>query len=594
MNTKQFIRKYFKPVQGRQILVFAIIIVYVINNLFGPLIISFLIDNVINGKEITSPFFIWFANVLGSVEYIREHLWIGALALVATSLFLCLAMFFRGRLNSSIAETACERIRTDLYNHMQLLPFSYQTRSNSGDLIQRCTSDVDNVRRFLGGRIGEMFYAVVMAIIAAMIMFRINASLAIYVVAFIPAIFVMSSFFFKRVQHFFNEYDEAESRLTTMAQENLSNLRVVRAFNRENYEIDKFEKVNKELSGIDLAWILELARQWGTGDFMTLLPLLCIIIAGIYKVIAGELTIGNFSVFITYTGMILWPIRQLARIVADLGKTKVSIERLCEIFSEPIEDLETGVTFDPHQDIVFEDVCFKYDDGTVPVLYDINLKIKAGETVAIMGPTGSGKSTLVHLLTRLYDYNSGSLRIGDVEVKDMQKKFLRQNVGIVLQEPFLFSKTILDNIRIARQDAEKTKVYSAAKIASVHDVINDFNAGYDTLVGEKGVTLSGGQKQRIAIARTILNGSQILVFDDSLSAVDTETDASIRNAIRSLSKGCTTIIIAHRVSSAQDADHIVVMEEGRITQYGTHQQLLEQEGLYRRIYEIQTAIEEVK
>ncbi|MBQ4253756.1 MAG: ABC transporter ATP-binding protein, partial [Erysipelotrichaceae bacterium] len=522
MNTSQFIRKYLKPVVGRQVLVFAIIIVYVVNNLFGPLIISFLIDNVINGKEITSPFFIWFANVLGSVEFIREHLWIGALALVVTSLLLCLAMFFRGRLNSSIAETVCENIRTDLYNHLQLLPFSYQTRSNSGDLIQRCTSDVDNVRRFLSGRIGEMFYALVMAVIAAIIMFRINASLAVYVIAFIPVIFAMSAFFFKRVQHYFNEYDEAEARLTTMAQENLSNLRVVRAFNRENYEIERFEKVNKELSGIDLAWILELAKQWGTGDFMTLLPLLCIIILGIYKVIAGELTIGNFSVFITYTGMILWPIRQLARIVADLGKTRVSIQRLCEIFSEPIEDLETGVTFDPHQDIVFKDVCFKYDDGTLPVLYDINLRIKAGETVAIMGPTGSGKSTLVHLLTRLYDYNSGSLKIGDVEVRDMQKKFLRQNVGIVLQEPFLFSKTILDNIRIARQDVDKNKVYSAAKVASVHDVIRDFNAGYDTLVGEKGVTLSGGQKQRIAIARTILNESQILVFDDSLSAVDTE------------------------------------------------------------------------
>ena len=313
---------------------------------------------------------------------------------------------------------------------------------------------------------------------------------------------------------------------------------------------------------------------------------------GIFFVINNQITIGQFSVFISYQSMIVYPVRSLARLLSNMGKMKVSIERLLEILNEKTEDIESGKVLDIKGDIKFSHVGFQYDDGTFPVLKDISFSVKPNETLAILGPTGSGKSTLVHLLTGLLDYTEGSITIDSVELKEIQKKCLRKNVGIVLQEPFLFSKTIYDNIKISRKDADKSKVYAAAKIASVHDVISEFSGGYDTLVGEKGVTLSGGQKQRIAIARTIINDCPILIFDDSLSAVDTQTDNEIRKAIKSLRKKCTTIIIAHRISSAQDADHIIVLENGRITQNGNHQQLVNQPGLYKRIYEIQTAMKE--
>lgn len=592
MNTKSFLRKYLKPVGFRQLLVFLIITLYVANNLFGPLMISFLIDNVINDKPITMPLFARLAELLGGTAYLRQHLWLGAAVLLVTSTLLCLCIFFRGRLNSQIAENISENLRNDLYDHLQLLPYSYQTRANSGDLIQRCTSDVDNIRRFFGGRLGEMFYAIAMSLIAGVVLFSINPSLAVYGVSFIPVIFIISVLFFRRVQHFFTDYDEKEAVLTTVTQENLGNLRAVRAFNREQYEVDKFDKANHDLSLIDFRWIEELGRQWSLGDFLTLIPILVVIILGIFQVTDGRLTIGQFSVFITYEGMILNPIRQLARIISEMGKMKVSIDRICEIFNEPIEDVESGCQFDPQGDIVFKDVCFQYADGNIPVLKNISFTIPKGQTLAIMGPTGSGKSTMVHLLTRLHDYTSGSITIGGVELKDIQKKSLRKNIGIVLQEPFLFSRTIYDNIRISRQSASKEQIQRAARIASVHQVIEDFSKGYDTLVGEKGVTLSGGQKQRIAIARTIINNCPILIFDDSLSAVDTQTDSSIRRAIRELSRDCTTIIIAHRISSLQDADNIIVLEDGEIAEMGNHQQLLANNGLYRRIYDIQTAISE--
>ena len=466
------------------------------------------------------------------------------------------------------------------------------SRSKAGDLIQRCTSDVEVVRQFFSGQLAEVVYAVSITVFANVVLFSINGSLAIYSLVTLPVLFIVSLLFFKSIQKFFTRFDETEAELTTVMQENLSNLRVVRAFNREKYEMDKFSIKNKELSKIDFELINHLGFQWGVGGSLSMAQVLLTTLIGIFFVINNQITIGQFSVFISYQSMIVYPVRSLARLLSNMGKMKVSIERLLEILNEKTEDIESGKVLDIKGDIKFSHVGFQYDDGTFPVLKDISFSVKPNETLAILGPTGSGKSTLVHLLTGLLDYTEGSITIDSVELKEIQKKCLRKNVGIVLQEPFLFSKTIYDNIKISRKDADKSKVYAAAKIASVHDVISEFSGGYDTLVGEKGVTLSGGQKQRIAIARTIINDCPILIFDDSLSAVDTQTDNEIRKAIKSLRKKCTTIIIAHRISSAQDADHIIVLENGRITQNGNHQQLVNQPGLYKRIYEIQTAMKE--
>ena len=587
-----FIKKYLGKLLVKQILVFLIVIIYTFGNLFSPLMFSFIIDNLIEGKQITSPIFLFLTNNLGGVEYLRNNLWLAAIVLVLVNVVVGLCIFFRGKLNSEISQQMSQDIRNDLYNNIQLWPYSTLSRSKAGDLIQRCTSDVEVVRQFFSGQLAEVVYAVSITVFANVVLFSINGSLAIYSLVTLPVLFIVSLLFFKSIQKFFTRFDETEAELTTVMQENLSNLRVVRAFNREKYEMDKFSIKNKELSKIDFELINHLGFQWGVGGSLSMAQVLLTTLIGIFFVINNQITIGQFSVFISYQSMIVYPVRSLARLLSNMGKMKVSIERLLEILNEKTEDIESGKVLDIKGDIKFSHVGFQYDDGTFPVLKDISFSVKPNETLAILGPTGSGKSTLVHLLTGLLDYTEGSITIDSVELKEIQKKCLRKNVGIVLQEPFLFSKTIYDNIKISRKDADKSKVYAAAKIASVHDVISEFSGGYDTLVGEKGVTLSGGQKQRIAIARTIINDCPILIFDDSLSAVDTQTDNEIRKAIKSLRKKCTTIIIAHRISSAQDADHIIVLENGRITQNGNHQQLVNQPGLYKRIYEIQTAMKE--
>lgn len=587
-----FIRKYLGKLWVKQVLVFLIVIIYTFGNLFSPLMFSFIIDNLIEGKQITSPIFLFLTNNLGGVEYLRNNLWLAAIVLVLVNVVVGLCIFFRGKLNSEISQQMSQDIRNDLYNNIQLWPYSTLSRSKAGDLIQRCTSDVEVVRQFFSGQLAEVVYAVSITVFANVVLFSINGSLAIYSLVTLPVLFIVSLLFFKSIQKFFTRFDETEAELTTVMQENLANLRVVRAFNREKYEMDKFSIKNKELSKIDFELINHLGFQWGVGGSLSMAQVLLTTLIGIFFVINNQITIGQFSVFISYQSMIVYPVRSLARLLSNMGKMKVSIERLLEILNEKTEDIESGKVLDIKGDIKFSHVGFQYDDGTFPVLKDISFSVKPNETLAILGPTGSGKSTLVHLLTGLLDYTEGSITIDSVELKEIQKKCLRKNVGIVLQEPFLFSKTIYDNIKISRKDADKSKVYAAAKIASVHDVISEFSGGYDTLVGEKGVTLSGGQKQRIAIARTIINDCPILIFDDSLSAVDTQTDNEIRKAIKSLRKKCTTIIIAHRISSAQDADHIIVLENGRITQNGNHQQLVNQPGLYKRIYEIQTAMKE--
>lgn len=592
MSIMGFIKKYLGKLWVKQVLVFLIVIIYTFGNLFSPLMFSFIIDNLIEGKQITSPIFLFLTNNLGGVEYLRNNLWLAAIVLVLVNVVVGLCIFFRGKLNSEISQQMSQDIRNDLYNNIQLWPYSTLSRSKAGDLIQRCTSDVEVVRQFFSGQLAEVVYAVSITVFANVVLFSINSSLAIYSLVTLPVLFIVSLLFFKSIQKFFTRFDETEAELTTVMQENLSNLRVVRAFNREKYEMDKFSIKNKELSKIDFELINHLGFQWGVGGSLSMAQVLLTTLIGIFFVINNQITIGQFSVFISYQSMIVYPVRSLARLLSNMGKMKVSIERLLEILNEKTEDIESGKVLDIKGDIKFSHVGFQYDDGTFPVLKDISFSVKPNETLAILGPTGSGKSTLVHLLTGLLDYTEGSITIDSVELKEIQKKCLRKNVGIVLQEPFLFSKTIYDNIKISRKDADKSKVYAAAKIASVHDVISEFSGGYDTLVGEKGVTLSGGQKQRIAIARTIINDCPILIFDDSLSAVDTQTDNEIRKAIKSLRKKCTTIIIAHRISSAQDADHIIVLENGRITQNGNHQQLVNQPGLYKRIYEIQTAMKE--
>ena len=572
------------------VLTIIVTIIYAGLNLTASLVFSYVIDNVIGGSPISNPLTHMVDTIVGGVDNVSHHFWILALLLIGIYILVALLMSFRQRQQGVVAENLVETIRNDLYDHIQQLPYKFHVSTNTGELIQKCTSDVDMIRRFFSGQLCEIFYILSTALIALSVLYMINAKLALFASISLPIIFIYSYLFFKKVQQQFLLSDEAEAVMTTKIQESLSGIRVVKAFNREKYEVDRFEQTNKDYVDVTYKMIKTLGGYWSSSYMICLLGILSVVIMGIFAVRSHDLTIGNFMVFVSYQTSILYPIRMLGRIMSDYGKVTVSMDRLMHILDTPIEDLINGDKPNMNGDIHFDHVQFNYGDDHYDVLNDISFTIPYGQTIAILGPTGSGKSTLMYLLTRLYDPTGGRITINGHDITTINKKYLRENVGIVLQEPFLFSRTIESNLKIVNPSASKDEMIHATSIAAVHDVITSFERGYSTIVGEKGVTLSGGQKQRVAIARTLIKDTPILIFDDSLSAVDTETDEKIRHAIHSMEKKKTMIIITQRVSSAKDCDWIVVLENGRITQQGKHDDLIHEDGLYQRINTIQSTV----
>ncbi len=561
--------------------------IVVFTTLVNPLILSFVLDNVIPQVEPQNVILRFFTNLVGGIDVFHQHLWLAAGLVILFALLAAGAQYLRGKANGITSETVAKNLRNELYDHIQYLPYATHQETQTGDLIQRCTSDVDLIRRFLAVQVSDFTYGIFTIIIAGIILFSIHVPLAIMSLVSIPFLIGYAYFFFKNMQVAFKASDESEAMLTTVLQENVEGTRVVKAFNRESYELEKFKKANYDHRDKTVHMMKLLAYYWGISDFIVLTQSFVTTLAGIYYALNNQISVGDFVVFVSYISFILYPIRYLGRILSDFGKVSVSMDRLYEILDYPKEDIETGLTPDIKGHIIFDNVSFQYEDANNNVLMDLSFEIKQGQTVAIMGPTGSGKSSLVHLLTKLYDYH-GHIYLDGVELKTIQSKHLRKNIGLVLQEPFLFSRSIYDNIKLANPTATNDDVYKAASIAAVDKVISEFDQGYETMVGEKGVTLSGGQKQRIAIARVVINQCPILIFDDSLSAVDVQTDMLIRQELKQLSNKATTIIITHRVNSAQNADNILVLDEGRIVQQGTHQQLVAQEGLYSKINEIQS------
>jgi len=420
-------------------------------------------------------------------------------------------------------------------------------------------------------------------------MFSMNVTLSLVCTAFVPVIMCYSLLFYGRISTQFLECDESEGVLMSTAQENLTAVRVVRAFGRERYEKDKFDVILNSFTGkwVDLGYTLGL--YWGVGDLATASQILAVVCTGAWLAASNRATLGDLLAFIVYTQMIAWPVRSLGRTLSELSKAGVSIARLREILDAPVEaDESDSARPELFDDIVFDDVSFAYDDTTV--LRNLSFRIPRGTTFGILGATGSGKSTIAYLINRLYELppDGGAIRIGDTEIRDIDRAYLRRGIALVLQEPFLFSKTVKDNIAIAVDDASLENVRKHAETAAVDSNILEFKEGYDTLVGERGVTLSGGQRQRIAIARALMIQSPILIFDDSTSSVDMETDEKIRRALQENTSGRTVIIISHRISSLMKADQILVMEDGRMSQLGTHSELTAQEGIYKRVCRMQS------
>ena len=558
-----------------------------------PLILQVVIDYILVGKEVQGNIFVEkLFGFLGGTTYLIDNLWLTGLLVIVITAVQGIFLYYKGKLSAEASEDVAKNLRERLYNHIQHLTYAYHKNADTGDLIQRSTSDIETIRRFLSVQMVEVGRAVFMVGISLYVMINLNVKMTLIAMATTPVLFVFSYMYFKVVQKSFKISDESEAELSTVIQENLNGVRVVKAFGREKFEIEKFREKNNQYKVKTYKVIMNLAYYWSISDLLTIVQIALVVVASIYYANQGLITLGTAVVFINYIFRIIWPIKQLGRILADLGKALVSTERIQEILDEEREVEKPGeIKPEINGEIEFKNVSFEYpDDKNHKVLENVSFKVKKGETIAIVGKTGSGKSSLVHLLPRLYDIEKGEILIDGHNINTIQKKWLRKNVGIVLQEPFLYSTTIQENISFQNESNIKD-VHDAARIASVHHVVEEFDQGYDTVIGEKGVTLSGGQKQRIAIARTIINNYPILIFDDSLSAVDTETDIAIRKALGERKKDVTTFIISHRISSIYDADKIIVMEKCKIKEMGKHEDLIQKEGIYKRIYDIQNVKE---
>lgn len=561
-------------------------------NSLTPQIIRMTVDSIIGSEELPG----WFT-ALGLQRLLQgdtaQVLLLAAAAVLAAAI-LSGVFSFLARINTARAsENAIKSLRDALYGHIQKLPFSWHTAHQTGEIIQRCTSDVEVIRNFVSAQMVEVFRIVFLIVMTMAIMFSMNVKISLVVAVFIPIIALYSFFFSSKISKRFMDADIAEGKLSSTVQENLTGVRVVRAFGRENFEIERFDERNNHFADLWIRLGHMMTTYWSTGDFIMALQVLTVICVGTVSAVNGEITLGEFLAFVSYNATLTWPVRSLGKILAEMSKTGVSLERVSYILlAEPEHDPPRALQPPMDRDISFEHVTFGYENQK-PVLDDVTFTIPAGSTFAILGGTGSGKTTLMHLLNRLYDLEPGCGRItiGGVDISRIGRGYLRKNVAIVLQEPFLFSRTIRENIGITAQERDRDAmleyVRAAARSACVDEAIEGFAQGYETVVGERGVTLSGGQKQRVAIARMLTQNAPVMIFDDSLSAVDAETDAKIRQQLKEKMGSATTILISHRITTLMQADRILVLDNGRVADLGTHEELIARPGIYRDIYEIQ-------
>ncbi|MGM0419845.1 MAG: ABC transporter ATP-binding protein [Bacillota bacterium] len=594
MRTLTMIWKYMEGKHLKYVLSVLFVGLASVFMLINPLIIRVTIDSIIGDDPLNLPaFLLRVINRFGGKEFLLNSLWLPAGLIVLLTLLRGIFLFLKGKWSAEGAEHFARNLREELFEHLQYLDFSYHIKKDTGDLIQRCTSDLETIRKFMAVQLVEVGRAFFMLTSVLLIMLRLDKFMTLISLISVPMIFTFAYIFFKNVRKAFKDSDEAEARLSTVIQENLTGVRVVKAFARQPHEYERFKEKNREHKELTFRLIKLLAYYWSLSDIICFLQIGLVLIVGAVRATSGQITLGTLVVFTTYIGMLLWPVRQTGRILTDLGKAVVAVERINEILAEPKEDFRGyGYKSEIKGNIEIKNISFAYL-GEEKVIDNMSFKVRAGEKLGILGPTGSGKSTLTYLLTRLLDYQEGSIKIEGKELKEYDRSWIRENIGLVLQEPFLFARDIKNNIGIAVNDVTESEIERAASVAAFDHVVNDFDKGYATEVGERGVSLSGGQKQRLAIARTLIRDCPVLIFDDSLSAVDTNTDAMIRSALKERYGEKTMIIISHRINTLADSDRILVIDKGQVVQRGRHEDLICEPGLYRNTWQMQQSKVEV-
>ena len=554
-----------------------------------PQVISITVDAVLgNDASSLSAVALWALDFFGGAEYIKNALYLPALIIAALAVFNAVGKYLNMYYNVKASECLMYKMRVSLFDHIQHLPYHWHMKHQTGDIIQRATSDVETIRHFVSDQLTSVFRIVILVTLSLIFMFRMHAGLALVATIFVPIILAYSLVYHMKIGSHFEKCDESEGKLSTIAQENLTGVRVVRAFGRENFEKSRFEAQNQDYTNgwIKLMKIMNLF--WVSGDLLSGLQIMTIMIIGAVLGAKGVLSVGVFIAFVSYNYMLIWPVRQFGRVVSEMSKAGVALDRIRAIMNDPIEENPKDAQMpDMKGDIVFSGVSYAYD-GVTDVLTDVSMTIPKGSVFGILGPTGAGKSTLVHMLDRLICPDKGTITISGVDIQIIDLSWLREHIGFVLQEPFLFSKTIGENIAITQDEYHIDAIRDVSSAACLDDTVSNFTQGYDTIVGERGVTLSGGQKQRTAIARMLMQKTPIMVLDDSLSAVDAQTDANIRKELDKRFKDATVILISHRVATLMQADQIMVLDKGKVAELGSHADLYEKGGIYRKIYDLQT------
>jgi len=563
-------------------------------DMVSPQIIRITIDDVF-GEQIPTQGSLTYKLIraLGGVENLQRNLWILALGIIISALLKVSCQYLFRVTNSKASETFLKNMRDSLFKHLEHLPFQWHSANHTGDILQRCTSDIDMVKNFFAEQMTALFRISLFLISSIYFMARMNITLTLISLIPTPIIFVYSYTYFKQVGSHFRECDDNEGILSSICQENLTGIRVVRAFGREQYELNKFKKQNAFYTSLWENMSRIMSRYWSTADFLSGMQIMLVVVLGAYYCVNLGMTSGEYLAFVSYNYKLVWPIRMLGRMISEMSKAGVSVERIKHIMdAEEETSPDEASTPDIKQDIVFDHVSFSY--GNNKVLDDVSFKIPCGSTLGILGGTGSGKSTLMMLLDKLYllKEGEGSIYIGATNINDIDTGYLRANIGFVLQETFLFSRTISENIGIRDASLDLEAIRTSARAACLDEAVMEFANGYDTSVGERGVTLSGGQKQRVSIARMLTQNAPIMIFDDSFSAVDTETDSKIRSSLEKRFGSATIIIISHRITTLSKADNIIVLEHGKIQEQGSHEFLVSNNGIYHHIYEIQSGIEE--